>query len=70
MLFYSNGDKYDGDFINELPDGKGIYDYHEGHKYMPDKNDKDEYINNFKSGKKEGRGNEKLTCRNYQLHKW
>ena len=56
-MFYANGDKYDGDWENELPHGKGIYDFANGDKYSPIKDEQGAPINNFKNGKKEGAGN-------------
>ena len=29
----SNGDKYDGEFVNDMRNGFGILDYAEGNKY-------------------------------------
>ena len=32
-MFYKNGDKYKGEFKNNLKEGKGIMEYNNGDKY-------------------------------------
>ena len=40
----NNGDRYEGDWKNDVPDGKGIYYYSNGDREMGD------YANNSKIG--------------------
>ena len=41
----NNGDRYEGDYKNDNPEGKGIYYYKSGNRYE----------GNLKNGKKEGK---------------
>ena len=34
IMFYINGDRYEGDFKNDKPDGKGIYYFKNGDREM------------------------------------
>ena len=36
VMFYANGNRYEGDFINDLPDGQGIFYYNNGDREMGD----------------------------------
>ena len=42
---YNNGDKYDGEWKNDLREGNGIYEYKNGDKY------KGEWKNDLRNGK-------------------
>ena len=46
ILFWINGDKYEGDFVNDLKEGKGKYYF----------NNKNIYEGEYKNGKKHGKG--------------
>ena len=35
-MYYINGDRYEGDFKNDKPDGKGIYYFKNGNREMGD----------------------------------
>ncbi|MBK7139781.1 MAG: hypothetical protein IPH74_12475 [Bacteroidetes bacterium] len=44
IAIYTNGDKYDGDFVNGIREGDGIYYWKEGEKYIG------KYKNNKRNG--------------------
>ena len=46
IMYWSNGDRYDGDWKNDTKDGKGIYYWNDG----------DIFEGDFKNGKSEGKG--------------
>lgn len=46
LFVYSNGDRYDGGWINSIKEGKGIMLYSNG----------DKYDGNWANGKQEGKG--------------
>ena len=49
---YENGNKYIGEFINDLKNGKGILYYNKKNK----KSKKERYEGDFKDDKREGKG--------------
>ena len=44
-MYYSNGDRYEGDFSKDVKEGKGIYYYKNGDREIGD------YLNDKKVGK-------------------
>ena len=68
-MYWNNGDRYEGDFKNDKPEGKGIVYYKNGDRYEGDfKNgtsdgkgiyyhkNGDIYEGDYKNGKREGKG--------------
>ena len=46
IMYWNNGDRYEGDWKNDKIEGKGIYYYNNGDRYEGD----------WKNGKREGKG--------------
>ena len=38
-MYYNNGDRYEGDFKNDILEGKGIYYFNDGNRMMGDYSD-------------------------------
>lgn len=57
---YDDDGRYEGEYQNNLRNGKGIYYYDNGDRYDGD----------WKDDKKNGRGRLMVNCRNTLLCKW